>query len=327
MAILEMKIRLLLLSLSISILAAILYFSDVSKVLMVVAGANPYYVLLAFSLAVFLMTVRTFRWKILLARVNVRVAYAKLFASYMSGMLVSNMTPGKIGEPFKSYVLKKTSGIPISKTLPSVFMEKIFDVFSTIILALLGIVIVALPQNVENVLFVVTALYLLAVAAILYVGTDKKRIYSFSKKMMRLFGWLPFARRFEKSIEHFAERFNESLAHYKDLPVTLKNFVLSMFVWSAEGVILYVCFLSVGVSVSLLAVISFLSISVLIGATSLLPGGIGSSEIVLVLLFTATYALPLPSVTAAVFMARFFSLWLNVIVGSVCISSLKLNLK
>lgn len=321
------RMRILLLFLSFSLLGALLFFSDVGKVAIVISGANTYCIFAAFLLSLLLMVARTIRWKILLERISVGIPFPGLFTSYMSGMLVSNLTPGKIGEPFKSYVLKKTRGISISKTLPSVFMEKIFDIFSTILLALAGVLIVALPQNVENVLFAVIAFYLVSVVIMLYVSADKRRIYSLSKKMLRLFGWLPHMKKFDKSVEHFAKKFNESMADYRDVPVSLKNFFLSIFVWSAEGVIVYLCFLSVGLSVSLLAAISFLSISVLIGVTSLLPGGMGSSEIVLVVLFTATYSLPLPSVTAAVFIARFFSLWINIIVGSICLSSLRLNLK
>jgi uncharacterized membrane protein YbhN (UPF0104 family) len=45
----------------------------------------------------------------------------------------------------------------------------------------------------------------------------------------------------------------------------------------------------------------------------------------MVMLFTAAYPLPVYAVTAAVFMERFFSFWINVIAGSLCMGSLRLQ--
>jgi uncharacterized protein (TIRG00374 family) len=327
MASLQTKIRILLLLLSFTILGALLYFSDIGKVALVISGANPYYIFLAFLLSLLLMAVRTFRWRTLLERIRISVAFPRLFAVYMSGLVVSNLTPGKIGDPMKSYILKKTSGISISKSLPSVFMERVFDVSVTVILSFIGIAIVTLPPRIEIVLFMVIALYFFGVTALLYISLKKSRIRYLSGKIIRVFSWLPLARKVDKYLEHFAEKFNESLVNYKDAPTLAKSFVLSLFIWSAEGVILYLCFLSAGIDVNVLVSVSFLSIAVLIGVTSLLPGGMGSSEVVMVLLFTTTYSLPIYSVTAAVLMERFFSLWINIIVGSVCMGSLRSNLK
>jgi len=271
------------------------------------------------------MATRTLRWSILLARIRIRIPLRKLFAPYMAGMFVSNLTPGKVGEPIKSYLLKKTAGISISKSLPSVFMEKIFDILSAVLLSLVGIVVVTLPENVELVLLPVIALYAFAVAAVLYVSARKSRIYWTSKKMMKLLGWLPKIKKLDKSLEGSAEMFNESMVKYRNAPVTVKNFTISMVIWIAEGIILYLCFLSVGINVDALVVISFLSIAALIGVTSLLPGGLGSCEVVMVMLFTAAYPLPVYAVTAAVFMERFFGFGINVIAGSLCMGSLRLH--
>jgi uncharacterized protein (TIRG00374 family) len=326
MASLHSKLRILLLFFSLAILAMLLYVSDVTRVFAIISGANPYYVFPALLISFSLMPVRVFRWKVLLEKIRIHVPFRKLFPTYMAGMFVSNLTPGKVGEPIKSYLLKKTAGVSISKSLPSVFMEKIFDVFSTVTLSFMGIALVTLPEKVGTIILPIIFLYVFAVTAALYVSARKDRIYFISRKMLRLFGWLPFVRRLDKPLESFAEKFNASLLRYKDARVSLKNFMLSMFLWAAEGVILYLCFLAVGIEIDALVVISFFSIAVLIGVTSLLPGGLGSSEVVMVLLFTATYALPIPVVTAAVFMARFFSFWVNVITGALCMGSLKLRL-
>ncbi len=323
----EKSVRVFLLFLSFTILFVLLYLSDVWKVIAVISNANLYYIFFAFMLSLFLMPVRTFRWRMLLEKIKIHVKFTKLFPVYMSGMLVSNLTPGKIGEPFKNYALKKTSGVSISKTLPSVFIERVFDVFSTIILSFIGIFMLTLPGRVGIILFAVVMLYLLSIIIISYISAKKSRIYNFSKKIFRLFWWLPLIKKFEIFLEDFAEKFNRSIIKYKDVKILLKSFILSMGIWIVEGFIVYLCFLSIGINVNILAAVSFLTISMLIGVVSFLPGGLGSSEVVMVLLFTTVFLLPLHSVTAAVLIARFLSLWFNIIVGSLCLGSLKLNLK
>lgn len=322
----QTKVRLLLLALSLSILASLLYVSDVAKVFGVISGANPYYMLAAFALSVSLMFFRTFRWCILLEKIKVRTPFTRLLTIYMAGMFFSNLSPGKIGEPVKSYMLKKATGMSISKTLPSVFMERIFDVFSTVFLSFIGIALITLPVEIGMVLVGVVTLYLVGITAFIYVSSDRNRISGVSKKLLSVFKWFPFMKKLDKRIERFAGKFNKSLVKYKDAGVLAKSFAISMFIWCMEGFIFYLCFASIGINVDFFVVVSFLSIAVLIGVVSFLPGGIGSSEVAMILLFTTAYSLPIYSVTAAIFMARFFGMWMNIITGSLCMGSLKLHL-
>jgi len=321
------KLKILLLFVSFLILSLLLYFSDVWKVVSIISSANPYYLLLAFSLSLLLMFVRTFRWNVLLRKLDIKIHFLKLFPVYMSGMFASNLTPGKIGEPVKSYLLKKTEGISISRTLPSVVMERVFDVFSVIIISLVGLGIVKLPANVTPVLFAIVLFYLTAIVLMFYISAKKGRIYYVSEKLFRFFRWLPMVGRLERFLEGFAEKFNRSIVKYKDAGISVKNFILSLFVWGAEGVILYLSFLSVGIPVNPLLAASFISISVLVGVISFLPGGLGSSEAVMVLLFTYVYSLPIHSATAAVLIYRFLGFWLNVFVGFACLNLLKFKIK
>ena len=108
-------------------------------------------------------------------------------ADQTAGMSASNLTPGKIGEPVKSYLLKKTEGISISRTLPSVVMERVFDVFSVIIISLVGLGIVKLPANVTLVLFAIVLFYLSAIMLMFYISAKKGRIYYMSEKLFRFF--------------------------------------------------------------------------------------------------------------------------------------------
>lgn len=55
----------------------------------------------------------------------------------MSGLVMS-VTPGKMGELLKSYLVKQVNGTSISKTAPIVFAERATDFLSLTIMALIG---------------------------------------------------------------------------------------------------------------------------------------------------------------------------------------------
>jgi glycosyltransferase 2 family protein len=49
------------------------------------------------------------------------------------------VTPGKLGEVWKSWLIRDISGDELGKTLPVVIIDRITDVISLIFLSLIGI--------------------------------------------------------------------------------------------------------------------------------------------------------------------------------------------
>lgn len=73
-----------------------------------------------------------------------------------------SVTPGKIGEVFKSYLLKEQIGTPISKSAPIVFAERITDFLSLVLLSLTGALMFGYGTNLIigfGILFILTVLY------------------------------------------------------------------------------------------------------------------------------------------------------------------------
>ena len=59
------------------------------------------------------------------------------FLTFLSGFVLT-VTPGKVGEVFKSLVLFETHGVPIARTAPIVVAERVTDLIGVIILIVLG---------------------------------------------------------------------------------------------------------------------------------------------------------------------------------------------
>jgi uncharacterized protein (TIRG00374 family) len=318
-----MKYRIISLLVSFGILALLIYLSDWGGVLHSIGKTDLVYISLGIILSLFLMLLRTFRWKFLLNRVQIFLPLSSIFYTFMAGLFISNITPARIGEPVRSYILKRRDGISFSRSLPSVLVERILDIIALIMLAVLGAFILfhTLDYYFQSATFLVILVYIVLISAIVFICSRRDYVLRFSNLLYKLLGWVPSFRRIELQIESMALNFHKSLLTYKDRDTLLSTLLLSLIIWSFEGLILQVSFRSLAMSPDLLPSIGILSIAMLIAIISSLPGGIGSQEAVMVLLFTSSFDFPIQLTTAAVLIYRVISLWLNLLVGGICFAT------
>jgi uncharacterized protein (TIRG00374 family) len=81
--------------------------------------------------------VRFAKWQRYLALLAIEVGARESFLIYLSGLTMS-VTPGKMGEVFKSWLLKRVSGAPISKSAPIVLAERVTDLLGYLLLIAVG---------------------------------------------------------------------------------------------------------------------------------------------------------------------------------------------
>ena len=116
----------------------------------------------------------------------------------------------------KSYLLRDRTGVPVSVSAPVVVMERLTDVLSVVLLALLGLTL--LPMTVLPVLVVVLAL---CVAVMLLILT---------RKGDRLFS-LPLLRRWKGALRTSYQ----GLRHLAAPRVMIIALVLGAAAWFSEG--------------------------------------------------------------------------------------------
>ena len=104
---------------------------------------NANYIWLVPSVLVYFaaVIVRTWRWGFMLRPLK-RVSVPRLFPVVVIGYMGNNIFPFRAGELLRSYVLRQREDIPISSSLATVVVERVFDG-----LVMLAFVFVALPIN------------------------------------------------------------------------------------------------------------------------------------------------------------------------------------
>jgi uncharacterized protein (TIRG00374 family) len=221
--------------------------------------------LAAIGLASLNYVLRFGKWQYYLRRLG--VAQVSRFHSaliFLSGFVLT-VTPGKLGEVFKSAVLARTHQVPVERTAPIIVAERLTDVIAIVLLVVLGSV------GFAGGLF-------WAAAGALAVGCG-----------ILLIVWEPPVRAalgaLQKSrLSHFAPRFARAYDSLRVVasPRALAWPVLLSFVgWGLEGVALHELLAGFGQHPALPFSLFFYATATLAGALVPVPGGLGVTEAVI----------------------------------------------
>jgi len=238
------------------------------------------------------------------------LGWGESFLVFLSGF-VFTVTPGKVGEVFKSVVLHELRGIDVVRTAPIVVAERLTDVVGVVLLIAFGST--ALPGGI-----LWACLGTVAVAALLVFVTYP----AVSSPVLGALGRLPgragaLARSAIPKIETMLLEL-KILATPRRLvwPATL-----AVVGWSLEGVGVWLIVRGFGVAAELPPVAFSYSTATLAGA--LVPLPIGVVEKVLEETMVAVAHVPGPIATATMLMARLATLWFAVAVGFIALGLLR----
>lgn len=217
------------------------------------------------------------------------------------------LTPGKIGEFFKSYLLAQVSDTPMSQSAPVVVAERLTDGMAMVLLATAGLIVYRLGREV---VFIVALLLLALVVMVEY-----------RPLALRLLRWsqgLPLISRLARELDNLYESAYVLLTPRNLLWAVILGFLS----WGSECVAFYLVLAGLGFpgTPSLLLQASFIfASSAILGAVSFVPGGLGVTDASLAgLTLFLTGASKSLSVAASL-LIRLSTLWFGAILGLVAL--------
>ncbi len=287
---------------SFAILILIVWFANPIKLAETASTANKTILLLAIIVSTLSLSCRVLRWKFIVKNCS----FKELFPIQMLGMTISNFTPGKIAEPAKALLLKARKGIAVSESLASIVWERIFDLVVLLILAIFGVHLTLTGSE----FFIFGLIGIGIVAVVVSTAFLALQIRSFGMRLFGIAKKFPILRRIS---DEFINTFYETKFKKKMLGL---SFVTTTAAWILDAVILYLVLLSLGVESNVLVLAGIISISGILGIASSLPGGLGSTEIVMTLLLGVT-GVPATTAITATLLMRFISFWYNALLGGI----------
>ena len=250
--------------------------------------------LLALGMALANYLIRYLRWEYYLRLLNASPPRRVSSLVFTSGLAMS-LTPGKIGELAKSFLLRDLARVPVSVTAPAVVMERFTDVLAVALLSTGALLVLPLGAA-----FAFMGVALL-VAMVFLVAWNPS-----GGMILRL----PFLRRWGPSLES-----SRSSLRVLNAPVPLLvALALSALAWLSEGAALWVVLRGLDLSLPLLEAVPVYAAATLVGAASLLPGGLVGTEGTMVVLLGQA-GLSRSGASAATLLVRLCTLWFAFVLG------------
>lgn len=259
---------------------------------------------------------RFIKWEYYLRQIGVEgLSKTDSALVYFSGLGMT-VTPGKVGEWLKSYLLKQVHGTPVTRSAPILLAERLTDSLALLFIGGLGVIFFG-PEY----WWVIALIAVISAAAILV-----SRHRPASHSLLGVLAKVPFLGRFSPRFEEMYESTYILMAPRGVAAMTL----LSIGSWFFEVVAFYLTLVGVGVDGSLdtlLKAAFILPISTLAAALLFTPGGLFVAEISITALsrrlleINGAAMAPGPAAVATL-VIRIATLWFGVAVGLIAFAIL-----
>ena len=288
---------------SVGLYGVFLFFSDFNIISEQISNFKYEFLPLILLLVSISWTPLLVRWQILLKKNDINIPIKKSFLLFLCGMSMS-ITPGHVGELIKSQLIKTIYNIPRTKTAPIIFVEKFYDLTGAIIASIIGIIILGMDTN----LILISVSILIVIIFLIYY----RPIFEFILKRVTK------TKFFSKYSENISDSY-EIVRNSTTPQISLISFGLSILYWIIISVAVHFILLSFGIeSISVLKTISIYSSSVIIGAISFIPGGLGITEGSLIGLFSLE-GIDISLALILSVMIRILTMWYSVSIGFICL--------
>ena len=247
---------------------------------------------------------RFVRWQKFLTLLGHRIHAPESLRIYIAGFGLT-ILPGKVGETIRSVFLRH-HGVPYPQSLAAFFSEQFSNLISILLLACIGLLVYppAKPLALILAVLILTGLVVLQQTRLLLA------LKAFAHD------------RLPARPSHFVTSAIEIVLHSGrcfSLPMLLYGISLGLIAWGAEGVAFYYIMHALGSDISLQTALFIYAFSMLVGALSFLPGGLGGTEATMVALLILN-GTGQPEAVAATVLIRLATLWFAVALGVVALT-------
>ncbi|HVV81772.1 MAG TPA: lysylphosphatidylglycerol synthase transmembrane domain-containing protein [Kofleriaceae bacterium] len=289
----------------VAVVAAFALVGDVRAVRDRLDGFAWWALAAALGLALVNYLLRFVRWQLYLRDRRVLVPAGPSALVFVAGFSMG-ITPGKVGELLKAYLLRELRGVPVTSTAAVVINERVNDLLALLVVATIGVAVHGVAGSV-----VVAAGVVIGLAFVFLLWRDlATAVIDLVTRPARLRPLRP------RLVELHAD-----LVALSRPSVLVWSTALAMGAWAAEGTgFALVVNGFPGAHIALGLALVIYAATTIAGAISFLPGGLGVTEgaMTLLLVRKAT-GVDKGTATAATLVTRFATLWFAVALGAVAL--------
>jgi uncharacterized protein (TIRG00374 family) len=284
--------------LSVTVFLALFLLGDAGAVADAIAEVDVATLAAIFGLVTLGYVVRFAKWAYYLRELGIDIPFRSSALTFFSGLMLV-VTPGKVGEVWKAWFLRDIEGIEVSRTTAVVGAERVTDLLALTGLASLGVLL----YDRSAALLGVVVLGFLGGLALLQWRSACLALIDRARA-------IPVISEYAGDIESFYEG---SYALFRPRPLATAT-AISLVAWGLEGVALWLVLDGLADAASVVVGLFIFGLGSVVGAVSLLPGGLAATEAsmvgaLLALGFSGSVA------AAATLVIRVGTLWYGALLG------------
>lgn len=264
--------------------------------------ASPYFVILALVVYYSTFPLRAWRWARLIRESGTVIYWRDLLRILFLGWFVNSIVPAKLGDLYRSYLVKQRFGISLSRTVGVVVAERLLDILVVFVLLIVGGYI-AFGRTILPDLGIV---YLTGGALAVLIVSGLGGMYFLAPKLARFF---------PREARRIGRLFREGVLHsFRALPMAGP---VTIAIWTAEALRLYFVLTALGLELPLSGVV-FVAVAVaLLTTVPLTPAGFGFVEIAMVYVLTQGFGLAQHDAIAVAIVDRAVSVLSVIVIGAI----------
>ncbi len=235
-------------------------FADFGKLSLTISNFRWQYFLLLIALTTIGYFIRYIKWDLFMKAAGLHLDYKENLFVFFSGLSMI-VTPGKLGEVWKCWLIKDISGDELSKTLPVIIADRVTDIISLVLLSFMGI------------FYYKRGIYFLIVLSLCCIGfyiAIRSEVISGKIKLL-------LEKKFSKYTNNM-QLMHETMNKVMEPKIFVLLSLINALAWFFECMGLYFVVIGFGQSMSIPLSTFIFSFSSLVGGISMVPGGIGVAE-------------------------------------------------
>ncbi|MFP4025852.1 MAG: lysylphosphatidylglycerol synthase transmembrane domain-containing protein [Thiohalospira sp.] len=260
-----------------AILIVILSYIDFNEFIANLGNINIGLLAIACLLILLVYLFKALRWRFLISLQGIEYPVKDSLLAFMGANFVAYVTPGRVGEVIKAHYLKKDKNVPLAKSVPSVILDRIFDVYCLLIVAVIGILQFSIKKEITSVFYISTiVLFILP-----WLVLNKKIVFPLTNILTKYV----IRGKIGKKIQDFS---NELAVEFSGL-LSYKLITAVFFTLAAYLTLFFsgkLLIIAMGLDIPFITLSSFIAIANVLSFLPISFAGLGTREASMIFLFS-----------------------------------------
>ena len=224
---------------------------------------------------------KTFKWKLIFNVYNIPIPYSRFLTSWIVGLSLSLITPGKVGDFAKAYYLKDKA--PLGKSLTTVIADRIVDLLTLFILAVIGLSVFAIRYSSSPTILITTFILFIGFVCAIFLFSKKSVASAILRPFYKKISHKGYAVKLKSLYSDFYAGLSLILERKK---VLLLVIFITFFIWFSTVWVMYFVALSLGFTIPYTFLMVVFPIITLLEALPISFSGVGTRDAALIFFFS-----------------------------------------